>query len=420
MLLRNQVGLLARAPDFRRLFLARLTSEIGNWLSVIALSVVVYDTTGSATWVGTLLLAKFIPSATLGLILGPLADRLPRRRLLVVSDLINATIFCTLAFVSTIPVIIVLALLSGVASALFRPTVFAGLPNLVSKGDLPHANALISLAENGANLAGPVIAGVLLALLGPTPVFLFDGLTFLVSALILLRIPAAALQSSKSISKGHWRDVGDGLTLIFRERALYVILLSWGLASIGFSGINVAEVVFAKSDLDGGDVGFGILVASSGLGLVLGSVIAGPLITRRGVARVYWLALAAMSLSILAAAGSPALWIAAVFAVFFGVANTVGLIGNTTLIQQVTPDAMRGRVFTSLGSSITLALGLGMLAAGPVTSATSGRVAYALAAGVLALAALVAMVMIPSTEETLPETAGRDDRVGLSPGADPA
>lgn len=420
MSLSDQFGLLARAPDFRRLFLARLTSEIGNWLAVIALSVVVYDETGSATWVGTLLLAQFIPSATLGLILGPLADRLPRRRLLVASDLINATIFCTLAFVSTVPVVIVLALLAGVASALFRPTVFAGLPNLVSKEDLPHANGMLSLAENGANLAGPVLAGVLLAILGPRPVFLLDSLSFLVSALILLRIAAPALQSSKSISKGHWRDVGDGLALVFKERALYAILISWGVASLGFSAINVAEIVFAKTDLGGGDVGFGLLVASSGLGLVLGSVVAGPLVARRGVAKVYWMALALMSLSVLAAAGSPTLWAAAIFAVVAGVANTVGLIGNTTLIQQATPDAMRGRVFTSLGSSVRLSLGVGMIAAGPLTSATSGRTAYAVAAGVLALAALLARVMVPRDVKLRPSPSAGQLESELVPASDAA
>src|SRR6266545_4949855 len=144
---RRQLELLGRAPDFRGLFLATLASGLGTWLAVIALTVDVFDRTHSAKWVSALLIADFLPAVVIGLVFGPLLDRLSRRRLMIVSDLARVAVFAALPFTDTAGGIVVLAGAAGFATGFFRPAVFAGLPNLVSERDLPEANSLLRSVE---------------------------------------------------------------------------------------------------------------------------------------------------------------------------------------------------------------------------------------------------------------------------------
>jgi hypothetical protein len=134
------ISLVRERRDFRLLFVATLGSSLGTWLAFIALVVDVYDRTESATWVGALLLAEFVPIVLLGLFAAPFVDRLPRRSILIASDIARAAIFLVLPFAGSASQIVVLALLAGVATSFFRPAAYAGLPNLVPEEELPRAN----------------------------------------------------------------------------------------------------------------------------------------------------------------------------------------------------------------------------------------------------------------------------------------
>ncbi len=147
--------LLSAAPAFRQLFVATLASGAGTWLAVVALTVDVYDRTRSGRWVSALLIADFLPMIVIGLALGPLFDRLPRRTLLIGADLARLAVFCALPFADSAGAIVGLAAVAGVATAFFRPTVYAGLPNLVDEGDLPAANSRFQTAERLTVTPGP-------------------------------------------------------------------------------------------------------------------------------------------------------------------------------------------------------------------------------------------------------------------------
>ena len=396
----RRLDLLRRATDYRRLFVATLASGAGTYLAAIALTVDVFDRTGSGTWVSALLIAEFLPAILIGLLLGPLVDRWSRRRLLIGSDLVRLAIFCALPFAGSATVVVALAFVAGLATGFFRPAVYAGMPNLVDDEDLPAANALLQAVENIAWMVGPIVGGVLLAVQGPELAYWLNAISFLLSAALLARIPARRLQAGEIESRGHWQDLGDGFRLVRRSRALLTVLVVWNVVLLGSAAVNVAEVVLAKVSLDAGDVGFGILVGASGLGLTLGSLAAGSLLDRLGIRHTYAATIAVMALGYGIAAVAPTLAVAVAAVVVGTFGNGAAIVCNALLVQRGAPDELRGRAFTVIMSSNYVLLGLGMALAGPLVDAFGARWLWGGASVAFLLAAAAAAVMARGVETT--------------------
>jgi len=389
----ERLTLLRRAPEYRRLFLATLSSGAGTFLAAVALTVDVYDRTGSGTWVSALLIADFLPIILIGFLLGPLVDRFSRRRMLVLSDLVRVGVFAALPFAGNATTIVALALVSGIATGFFRPAVYAGMPNLVSEADLPTANSLLQAAENLTWMIGPVVGGLLISAQGADLAYWLNAVSFLASALLVLRIPASRLQAGAIVSRGHWADLRDGFRFVLSSRALLAVLVVWNVVVLGNAAVNVGEVVLAKESLDAGTVGFGLLVGAAGLGLTVGSLAAAPLLDRVGLRGGYAGGIALMALGFGTAALAPSLPLALVGVAVGGLGNGVAVVCNALLVQRGAPDALRGRVFTVIMSSNYVLLGLGMAAAGLLVDTFGARWLWAGAALVFALAAATATVL---------------------------
>lgn len=389
----RRLGLLRRAPSFTALFLATLGSGLGTGIAVIALTVDVFDRTGSGKWVAALLIADFVPMLAIGLLLGPLVDRFSRRRLMIASDLVRFALFLALPFAGSATLVVVLAGLTGFATGFFRPAVYAGMPNLVEERDLPQANALFQTIENATYMLGPLLGGVLLSVSSPGAAYAVNAVTFLLSAALIARIPDRSLQAAPAATEGHWRDLAEGFRAVVHSRALLTVLVTWTIVMVGNAHVNVAEVSLAKVSFDAGDFGFGLLMACSGLGLVLGSFLGGAWIERQPVARAYGLAVALMALGIAAAAGSPTVWVAAAAVVVSGFGNGVASVCNPVLVQRGAPDRVRGRAFTVIMSVNYAMLGLAMVVAGVLTDAFDARWVWAVAAGTYAGAAVIAFTL---------------------------
>ena len=395
----RQVAILARVPSFRLLALANFGSGIGTWLAFVALTVDVWDRTESGVWIAALLIADFLPVIAIGLLAGPLVDRLSRRRLMVASDLLRCLVFLVLPFADSPQLIVGLAGVAGFATGFFRPAVYAGLPNLVEDRDLPSANALIQSIEALTTIIGPLIGGVLVAASGPDAAYWINAATFLFSAALVVRIPRHLLQAARAASAGHWRDLRAGFSLITRSRALLTVLVSWNVGMLGNAGVNVAEVKLAKVSFDAGDFGFGLLVGSAGLGVALGSLSAGTWVERRGASGVYAVGLALMAVGIGSAAVAPSVWVATPAVAVSGAGNGIALVCNALFVQRGSPDALRGRVFTVLMSSNYAVFLVGMLVAGPLTDEFGARWVWGAAAAVMAIAALTGFLMARGIRE---------------------
>ena len=392
-LLGRQVDLLHRVRGLRLLFFAGFASGLGTWLAFVALTVDVWDRTHSGNWVAALLIADFLPAIVLGLTVGPLVDRFSRRRVMIAADLLRFAVFCALPFATSPEQIVALAAVAGCATGFFRPAVYAGLPNLVEDDELPSAQGLIQATDAMTTVLGPLVGGVLVAATSPDWAYGINAVTFLVSAALILRIPARLLQVAQAATEGHWRDVAAGLKLIGSSRALLTVLIAWNVGMLGNAGVNVAEVVLAKVSFDAGDFGYGLMLASAGFGLAFGSLSVGSWIEHRELGVVYGSGFALMALGIGAAAVSPSVWIAAVCVIVSGIGNGIAVVCNALLVQRGAPDRLRGRVFTVLMSSNYAVLGLGMIAAGALTNEFGARWVWGVSAGLSALAGIVGYSM---------------------------
>jgi MFS family permease len=386
---------LLRQSSFKLLFFSVLGSGAGTWLAFVALTVDVYDRTHSSSWVSALLIADFLPAVVIGLVAGPLVDRLSRRGLVVGADLVRCGVFCALPFAGSATAIVALAAVAGAATGIFRPAMYAGLPNLVAEEDLVDANSLLQTIENATWAVFPLVGGAIVAASGPDLAYWINAVTFLVSASLLVRLAATALEEGpRQPSVGHWRELVLGFSTVVRTRALLTVLVAWSIAMLASAGVNVAEISLAKDSLGSGDSGFGLLVASGGLGLALGSLAVAPLVERFEVARVYGATMAVIALGIAVAAAAPGIWLAAAFVLLAGIGNGAAVVCNVLLVQRGAGDSVRGRAFTVIMSTNFVCLGVGMAIAGPLTGALGARAVWAIAAALTGVAAVVGTVLV--------------------------
>jgi MFS family permease len=405
-----------RLPGFRNLFLATLGSSIGTLLAAVALAIDVKDRTSSSPnsglWVAAVLIVEFLPTIFVGLLLGPLLDRLERRSLMIAADVLRVGVFVALPFAPNAATVVALAFVAGLATGFFRPAVFAGVPNLVPEEQLPAANALLQGIENVSWAIGPLIGGVLTAAWGPSAAYLINAASFVVSLMLVVRIPAHLLQSERALSRGHWHDLRDGFSAALRSPSMRAVLVAWGIASLAAGGANVTEIFLAKNTFSAGDVGYGLLYGAMGGGLVVGSLASASALARHGVSHVYGAGIAVMAVGYLGTAASPNVWVAAVCCVVAGIGNGVAIACNALLVQRGTFDLMRGRALTFVMSATYALLGVGLGVGGLLVDQTGARWIWAIGGVALLIAAFAGFVLArdlggetAAEAEVRPETA---------------
>ena len=381
-----------RLPGFRNLFFATLGSSVGTLLAAVALALDVKDRTDSSPhsglWVFAVLAVEFLPTIAVGLLLGPLLDRLERRSLMIAADVLRVGVFVALPFAPNAASVVGLALVAGLATGFFRPAVYAGVPNLVPDEDLPRANALLQTVENASWAVGPLLGGVLTAAAGPSAAYAINAASFVVSIALLVRIPPHLLQSERALSRGHWSDLREGFRAALQSPSMRAVLVAWGIASLATGVANVSEIFLAKDTFSAGDFGYGLLYAAIGGGLVLGSFGSAGLLARYGVAGVYGGSMALMAVGYGAAAASPDVWIAAACCVVFGLGNGGAVACNALLVQRGTFDLLRGRALTFVMSVTYALLFAGEGIGGLFLNRAGARWLWGGSAGLLLVAAL--------------------------------
>ena len=261
--------------EFRFLYLARAFSLFGDGLLPVALPFAVLSIDRSATGLGFVLASRSISLVIFLLIAGVIADRIPRKRVMIASDLVRfvaevAMATLLIAGVATLPELIGLVFIYGLGDAFFRPTSTGFVPETISRPRLQQANALISLTSSSFSVLGPVVAGVLVVTVGPGWALAVDAATFLVSALFVLQI--RVVRTVRVEAASFLRELAEGWR-IFRSRTwlwvdgVYSALGSFAVLAPFFA---LGPILAARSL--GGEPAWASIVAAFGLGSILGGV----------------------------------------------------------------------------------------------------------------------------------------------------
>jgi MFS family permease len=418
--------------DYRSLLGSLAVSETGSWLYAAATIIYILDATGSAAWVGVAAVVRLLPYVLFEPFGGAIADRYDRRRVMIVCDLARAGLMGVMAVVaistSTVAVVVVIALtfVNNTLTSPYYPCVTAITPSIVPERDLAAANALSGTIDNFALAFGPALSAVLL-LLGPPPVAIaLNGVTFLVSALLVARMRTRGRVGEVETESSLVERIGHGAKAIRGSKEAILLI---GLA-FAFGLTFGQEVVLygplAEDSLGLGIDATGLLFAAPGIGGLLVAALAARLAARSHTAGVLALStfLGGIPLTLLSFIHDPV--VAFALLTFEGAAVIVSDVVTTTTLQRVVPNDKVGSAFGILGGVSVIGMVLGSLLAPLMIEVFGLSVATAFAGGVLLAVTLVVLPRARAMDRTaaaraieLAPTVDLLERLGIFEGTTP-
>ncbi|MFN2590748.1 MAG: MFS transporter [Actinomycetota bacterium] len=370
-------GPVLRSKPFRRLLVAQSISSLGDWVATFAFMAAVYQVTkGNQTAVAGVLVARLVPPMFAAPVGGVVADRLPRRLVMVSADISRAALIALAPFVG-LTLLYVVAFVHECISLFFLPARDATVPELVPRDSLPEANGLILASSYGTLPVAAAISGGLFLVARHIPqaipfadlfrdhpysfAFFFDSASFVLSASLL-----AGLSLKHRPTPGElelFEGVVEGVKYVIGHQVLRS--LAYGLVVSMFGGgvLFAVGIAYIKQTLGGTDVQFAWLASLWGLGMGLGLLVVRFLI-RGGKDRVFLAAVATCGGILIVMAALPYLFLAFGVAVLFGAAFSVAIVLALTAAQEIAEDRIRGRIMGGVQMLFRVGLGAGALGIG--------------------------------------------------------
>jgi MFS family permease len=364
-----------RHRTFRIVFIGAFASNIGTWMQNVVLGAYAYDITHSSTFVGVIIFAQLGPALLLAMVGGLIADKVDRKKFLIVLSIEQLVFSLALAWVVRTPspshvVLVVMVVMVGVGSAMFGPAYSAILPGLVRRVDLPGAISLNSAQMNASRVIGPVIGGVAFHFIGPAWVFAGNAATYLfvVGALMMVSLPLAPRGSQHA---SRWRELTAGITTARADRVVgrcLVTVFVFSLLALALIG-QMPVVAAHNLGIDPKSANYGLLYACFGTGALLGAISIGTVFSHTSKALMVRVCLLCYSVALtvfaLLRAALPAYFIIALVGAFYFAFITA----LNTSLQTRLGDAVRGRVMALWIMGFGGTVALGNLLVGPVVSA---------------------------------------------------
>jgi MFS family permease len=406
-----------RHRNYRLFFGGQLVSLVGTWMQSVAQGWLVYKLTGSALALGLVSAAGQAPMLVLSLVGGAVADRVAKRRLLIVTQSLLAGFAACLGLLTAFGVVrpwhvALLAALSGTAGAFDVPTRQAFISEIVGDEDLMNAIALNSTVFHGARVIGPTIAGVLVATVGMAACFLINSVSYLgvIAALAAMRVPPRVAASH---GEGLWRHLVAGVRYAGRTPVVAAILALVATFSIFGLPYAVLLPVYARDVHGVGPQGLGMLYAASGAGAVVGALGLATFSRTRRRTILALAGLATFALAVTAFGWAPRFAFALVCLVVSGGAGLTFMASCNTLLQSTAPDELRGRLM-GIYSFVFLGLApFGALQAGALAQRFGAPRTITIGALVCLVAVVVAVALVPALRR--PQPAARSTTSPESP-----
>jgi MFS family permease len=384
------------SPSFRALFAGTTLTMGGYFMQMVAQGWLIYDLTGSSTWLGIVTFANGIPMLVFALPAGVLVDRFDRRVVLGVAQAGMAVVAVVIAAMIWLRVlqpwhVALLSFLSGSFFVVTVPARQAILPSTVERPMLSPAIGMMSAGTNFGRVIGPSVGGVAIATLGLALAFVLQGIGFLLALVCAVILPKPK-RVSRSRQHSPFGSLVEGLRYVWGSSTVFNLMLLQAIPAFILMPYTQLLPIFARDILETGPEGLGTLMTAMGIGAVLGSVVI-VLLGGRRQGRILLLALAGMCLSLLALAVSTSLPLSILIMGIVGLVQSIYLAANNTLVQLAVPDALQGRVMSVYMTTWGL-LPLGALPQGILADWIG---APAVVAGAALLGCLVLVVMTART-----------------------
>ncbi len=392
--------------NVRLAIFAHAISVLGDRMVAVALAFAALEVGGGAAGVGAVLASASIASVATVLFGGVVADRLPRRRVMVTADLARVVTQGTMALLlisgeAHLWMLAALAACAGVASGFFNPAVTGLLPSFVPPADLQRVNGLRATAVAAGEIVGPILGGVLVAASGAGVAIDVDAVTFGCSALALLALRLAPGTAPATATR-FLHELRGGWAAFSSRRWVWTFVLYFGISNAMWGAWSALGPVIAARAL-GGPQAWGLVLSTMGVGTLIGGIVATRIDPRRPLVAVA-LAEGAFALPLAALAiGGPVALIATA-ALISGVGMMVGMsVWESTLQRQIPPDTIsRVSSYDWFGSFIAYPLGLALWA--PIAALIGIATALSIAFAIMALA-ITALLWLPDTRRLPAEAA---------------
>jgi MFS family permease len=361
---------------FHLLITSLAVSSCGDWLYNVALLALVYERTGSATWVSLTTAARVVPIVALGPLGGVLADRYDRRRLMIASDLIRALLMVALGVVAAtgLPILLapVLAAAATAASAVYPPCTAACTARFVPAEELQRANALRSGIGQAALVLGPALGALMMLVAGPAPAILLNAGTFLISALAVGAIGASE-QFEPPARTGEEKipsvlgEIATGARALRGAPATVRLVAADVVCSAVYGMLTVTLVLIARK-VGAGAGGYGLLLGGFGVGGVIGTSVAARIDAPSRWRRTLMVALLLVGVPLTMLGAVPTLAGAVGLATIAGGGMIVGEVLSETALPRMLDDEVLARAYGLVFPISIGGIAVGALIAGPLVS----------------------------------------------------
>jgi len=354
---RFRASLPGRHPALMRMLLAGFISSSGDRLHQVALAALILGMTNSMASAGLVFVVSTLPYVMFGLLVGALVDRWDRRTTMVLADLVRGVLVVLIPVAATISLPLVYPLLFALtcATIAFHPARQSSVPDLVGADELSSANSLFQAVNYMVDLLAFPVAGLVVAALierlgtyrGTQVVFAVDALSYLCSALLLLRLPV--VKRSVMLAREPLRrlpnQVADGLRFLRDHSAVRTNTILMTIGPLTLGSLHTLWIGFAWRVSNTGTFGYGVTEMANAIGTLLGLLVLRTLSRRVNPGRAILIGFALMGAAIATAGLTDSLAVVALLAALAGMGNVTFLVPSITLVQRHTPAELRGRVF---------------------------------------------------------------------------
>jgi MFS family permease len=396
-------GLLRQSPDFRRLWAAHAVSCMGDWVYAVAVFATLGQRDASPGVIAALLAVQLAPAALTGLLGGPLVDRLSRKSVMIAADVLRALAVGSLLLAGepSVAHLYAVAAMLGVFGALFQPSLQASLPNVLPEERLVAGNAYLNANFNLAVTLGPVLGGLLASQLGGAPAFALNAASFAVSAVLVARVGLARAPADSS-AEAPVRSLVEGLAYSIATPVVRGILIVTGLVMLAVAVRSPLEPIFIIKTLEQSPEALGLVGAAWGLGMLLASPMARSATGRMSRERILAVGLAGIGGCVIWGGLSTELWMILLLWLAAGFGNGLVTICYESLLQERTPDRLRGRVIAASEAVLDAGMVAGLLATSWLATMLGIRASYVLSGALFVAIAAVAVATIKPDRSSRP------------------